>query len=35
MAISLDCVLMDVDSEFDGGFDGGFAGQFNLAVLGY
>jgi hypothetical protein len=33
IAISLDCVLMDVDSgfddRFDGGFDGGFDGQFD------
>ncbi len=31
IAISLDCVSMDVD----GGFDGGFDGRFHLAVLGY
>jgi hypothetical protein len=43
IAISSDCVLMDVDGGFDcgfnggfdGGFDGGFNGQFHLAVLGY
>ncbi len=29
IAISLDCVSMDVDSGFDGGFDGVFDGQFN------
>jgi hypothetical protein len=31
IAISLDCVSMDVDGDFNGGFDGGF----DLAVLGY
>jgi hypothetical protein len=31
IAISSDCVLMDVDGGFDSGFDGGF----DLAVLGY
>jgi hypothetical protein len=39
IAISLDCVLMDVDGGFNGQlngqFDGGFGGRFNLAVLGY
>ncbi len=35
IAISSDCVSMDVDSGFDGGFDGGFGGWFHLAVLGY
>jgi hypothetical protein len=43
IAISSDCVSMDVDSGFDGGFNGGFDGgfesgfdsQFHLAVLGY
>jgi hypothetical protein len=31
IAISSDCVSMDVDGGFDSGFDGGF----DLAVLGY
>jgi hypothetical protein len=31
IAISLDCVSMDVD----GGFNGGFDSRFHLAVLGY
>jgi hypothetical protein len=39
IAISSDCVSMDVNSDFDsrlnGRFDGGFDGRFNLAVLGY
>ncbi len=39
IAISLDCVSMDVNGGFDGGFDsgfnGGFDGWFHLAVLGY
>ncbi len=43
IAISLDCVSMDVDSGFNDGFVGGFHGWFNgrsnsqsnLAVLGY
>ncbi len=35
IAISLDCVSMDVDGGFDGGFNGGFDGWFHLAVLGY
>jgi hypothetical protein len=35
IAISSNCVSMDVDSGFDGGFDGGFDSQFHLAVLGY
>jgi hypothetical protein len=35
IAISSDCVLIDVDSGFDDRFDGGFDGQFNLAVLSY
>ncbi len=29
IAISLDCVSMDVDSGFDDRFDGGFHGRFN------
>jgi hypothetical protein len=43
IAISLDCISMDIDGGFDagfnggsdGGFNGGFDGQFHLAVLGY
>ncbi len=35
IAISLDCVSMDVDGGFEGGFNGGFDGRLNLAVLGY
>ncbi len=39
IAISSDCVSMDVDGGFDsgyyGGFDGGFNGWFHLAILGY
>jgi hypothetical protein len=35
IAISLNCVSMDVNGGFDGGVDGGFDGRFNLAVLGY
>ncbi len=35
IAISSDCVSMDVDGGFDGGFKGGFNGQFHLAVLDY
>jgi hypothetical protein len=31
IAISLDCILLDID----GGFDGGLFDQFHLAVLGY
>jgi hypothetical protein len=35
IAISSDCVSMDVDGGFNGGFEGGFDGRFHLAVLGY
>jgi hypothetical protein len=35
IAISSDCVLMDVESGFDGGLDGGFGNWFHLVVLGY
>ncbi len=35
IAISSDCVSMDVNGGFDGGFDGGFSSQFHLALLGY
>jgi hypothetical protein len=35
IAISLDCVSIDVDGGFNGEFDGGFDGGFHLAVLGY
>jgi hypothetical protein len=35
IAISLDCVLMDVDGDFNNGFDRGFDGWFYLVVLGY
>ncbi len=35
IAISSDCVSMDVDRDFDNRFDGGFNGRFDLAVLGY
>ncbi len=35
IAISSDCVSMDVDGGFDGGFDSGFDGWFHLAVLSY
>jgi hypothetical protein len=35
IAISSDCVSMDVNGGFIGGFDGGFDGWFHLAVLGY
>ena len=35
IAISLDCVSMDVDGGFNSGFDGGFNSRFHLAVLGY
>ncbi len=35
IAISLDCVSMDVDGGFNGGFNGGFDRRFHLAVLGY
>ncbi len=29
IAISSDCVSMDVDSGFDGGFEGGFNGGYD------
>jgi hypothetical protein len=35
IAISSDCVSMDVDRGFNSGLDGGFGGRFHLAVLGY
>ncbi len=35
IAISSDCVSMDVDGGFNSGFDGGFDVWFHLAVLGY
>ncbi len=35
IAISPDCVSMDVDGGFNGGFNSGFDGQIHLAVLGY
>ncbi len=35
IAISSDCVSMDVDGGFNDGVNGGFDGQFHLAVLGY
>jgi hypothetical protein len=35
IAISLDCLSMDVDGGFDGGFNSGFDDCFHLAVLGY
>ncbi len=35
IAISLDCVSMDVDSGFEDRVNGEFDGQYDLAVLGY
>ncbi len=35
IAISSDCVSMDVDGGFNGGFDDGFGDRFHMAVLGY
>ncbi len=35
IAISSDCVSMDVNSGFDSGFDCGFDGRFHLSVVGY
>jgi hypothetical protein len=35
IAISSDCISIDIDGRFDDGFDGGSFDWFHLAMLGY